>query len=100
MDLAKRLKHIRTSKKISVYKLAQMSGVSSTYIYEIEQEKKQPTVEIMFLICSALGITLSEFFADEPSEIPSDLIYLLKTAKELTPAQRLALQHFLETILP
>lgn len=99
MELAKRLKSVRAKKEFSVYKLSKLSGVSSTYIHEIEQGKKQPTVEIVFRICSALGITLSEFFSDEPSDMPPELIRITNAARELTPKQRKALQQFLDTLI-
>lgn len=37
MDIAKKLKDIRKSKDISVYKLSQMSGVSETHIRDLER---------------------------------------------------------------
>ena len=39
MDIAKRVKTIRERKGISVYKLAKTSGISSTYLYEVEMGK-------------------------------------------------------------
>lgn len=69
MDIAKRVKTIRESKGISVYKLAKTSGISSTYLYEVEMGKKQPTVEIISRICDALDISLAEFFAESKENI-------------------------------
>lgn len=72
MDIAKRVKTVRESKGISVYKLAQLSGISSTYLYEVELGKKQPTVEIISRICDALGISLETFFTEskEQAKLP------------------------------
>jgi transcriptional regulator with XRE-family HTH domain len=74
MDIAKRVKTVRESKGISVYKLAQLSGISSTYLYEIELGKKQPTVEIISRICNALDISLETFFAENKEEIKIPLV--------------------------
>lgn len=68
MDIAKRVKTVRENKGITVYKLAQISGISSTYLYEIELGKKQPTVEIISRICDALEISLEAFFAENREE--------------------------------
>lgn len=69
MDIAKRVKTIRERKGISVYKLAKTSGISSTYLYEVEMGKKQPTVEIISRICDALDISLADFFAESKENI-------------------------------
>lgn len=69
MDVAKRVKTIRRDKGISVYKLAKLSGVSSTYLYEVEQGKKQPTVDIISRICDALEVSLAYFFAENDEKI-------------------------------
>ena len=43
-------------------------GVSPTYIYQLEQGLKSPTVEYLGYICAGLNISLAEFFAEEQSE--------------------------------
>ena len=46
----------------------QSSCVSPTYIYQLEQGLKSPTVEYLGYICAGLNISLAEFFAEEQSE--------------------------------
>ncbi|AEG58998.1 helix-turn-helix domain-containing protein [Desulforamulus ruminis] len=46
-------------------KLAQASGVSQTYISEIEAGKFQPTVKIMQKLAASMGITVSELLGEK-----------------------------------
>ncbi len=97
MDTGKRISFFREAKGYSVNKLATLSGVSQSYLRDVELGKKNPTVEIISCLCDTLGISLKEFFDTETDgafgEDP-----LLKQIFHLTPAQRKALVAFLETI--
>lgn len=65
--VANRIKTLRESKKLSGNALANLAGVSPTYIYQLEQGLKSPTVEYLSYICDALDISLSEFFFEDSS---------------------------------
>lgn len=98
MNLANRLKTIRTNKGYSVYKLAQISEISSTYIHEIEKGKKQPTVEVISKLCNALNITLSDFFKEELKKKPINIDEVVKELKNLTPSQLEAINNLIKAI--
>lgn len=97
MEVGSRVIKWRESKGLSTYKLAKLSGVSQTYLREIEQGSKQPTVEIVDKICTALGITLSEFFAEEEgSQIDTRAAHLADGATELPPEAEKELEQLME----
>ncbi len=98
-DLPKRLTYIRESKGYSVYKLAQISDVSATYIQDIERGKKQPSVEIMGKLCAALGLTLSDFFTTEEAEFEPELLELINNARKLSKEQISAFNEVFKTIV-
>lgn len=54
------LAEIRKAKGWSQQELADKSGVSQTYISELEANKKQPTVPIAQNLASALGVSIGE----------------------------------------
>lgn len=54
------LRRYRKSKGFTLMELAQTVGVSASYLSEIEQGKKKPSVKITKRICSALGIVPGE----------------------------------------
>ena len=68
MDYGKRLKQIRESKQISVYKLAQDVGMSQGHISDLENGRNVPTIDTLKRLLTPFGITLSEFF-NENSEV-------------------------------
>lgn len=62
MDIGKRLRYIRQSKNISIYKLSEKTGISQNHISGIELGKRQPTVDTLKRLVAPLGITLAELF--------------------------------------
>jgi transcriptional regulator with XRE-family HTH domain len=94
MDVGKRIKWFREKKGITVNKLANLAGISQSFLREIELGGKKPTVETLTLVCEALGITLKDFFDDETvSPLQND--ELSAELFRLTPAQRKKLAEFL-----
>ena len=61
MDIASRLKKIRTAKGYSVYKLSQISGVSETHIRDLERGDRNPSLDTIERLSKTFGMTLSEF---------------------------------------
>ena len=97
MEISKRITHFRTLKGYSVNKLANLSGISQSYLREVELGNKNPTVEILSLLCDTLDISLKDFFDDQISDkFFSDP--LITKIYRLSPDQRKALLRFLETM--
>lgn len=95
MEVGKRLKELREMRGITVNRLANMAGLSQSFLREIELGNKKPTVETLFYFCEALGVSLSEFFSEENSGINP----VLKTALcRLNNEQQIRLAEFLNTL--
>ena len=91
-----RLRFFREQKQISTNKLANLAGISQSYVRDIELGNKNPTIEIIFQLCRALDISLKDFFDDENKLLSSDP--LIARIYRLSIAQREALLTFLNTI--
>lgn len=91
-EIARRIKLLRERKGIKQNTLANLAGVSPTYIYQLEHGEKSPTVEYLGYICDALGITLEQFFGDQQSFNQKNRL------DDLTPAQRSLLNDFLNSL--
>lgn len=65
MDYGTRLKKLREAKGISIYKLAQESGLSQGHISDLENGKNQPTIETLQRLLTPMGISLPEFFNED-----------------------------------
>jgi len=94
MVVGERIKYFREKKGITVNKLANLSGVSQSYLRDIELGKKQPTVEYLSFICEGLGITLETFFVDEDKKSEFDSIIDM-----LDESQKDALKEFIKAMI-
>ena len=94
MDVGTRIKYFREKRNITVNKLANMAGVSQSYLRDLELGNKQPTIEYLSYICDALNISLKKFFSDEKTD--SDVVGLID---ELNDEQKKALVEFLKSVI-
>ena len=78
MDYGARLRKMRKSKKFSIYRLHEITGLSQGHISDLEKGKNQPTIETLQRLLSPMGISLSEFFNED-----DDISYLNQREKEL-----------------
>jgi len=91
-DVANRIRQLRTERGLTVNKLANLAGISQSYLRDIELGNKCPTVEYLEYICYALDVSLVSFFYDDNSDRLKNMI------SSLTPKQREKLADFLESI--
>lgn len=60
----KRIKQLLNENNLTMYKLAQYSGIPYTTLKSIiYSEYPNPTIEVIKHICDGLGITLVDFFS-------------------------------------
>lgn len=64
MNTITRVYELLDDRALSLTKLAEMSGVAYSTIKMAESRNTQLSVDTIERICDALGITLSEFFAE------------------------------------
>ena len=68
MNYGKRLRELRKARKKSIYKISQETGISQSYISNLERGKNTPSVETVRRILDTLGLTMTEFFSEYDSE--------------------------------
>ena len=91
-----RLRFFREQKQISTNKLANLAGISQSYVRDIELGNKNPTIEVLFQLCQTLGISLKDFFDDESLNLTNDP--LIQRIYQLNASQKESLLAFLNTI--
>ena len=91
-----RLRFFREQKQISTNKLANLAGISQSYVRDIEMGNKNPTIEVLVQLCKALDISLRDFFDDDNKVLLNDP--LSTRIYRLNSVQREALLAFLNTI--
>lgn len=98
INIGKRIAYFRTSKGFTVNYLANISGISQSYLREIEMGRySNPSADVLDVLCNTLGISLKEFF-DTDTELQDMNDSLLKEIAQLTPEQRDLLRLFLKSI--
>lgn len=96
MDIGKRIIALREAKQLSTNRLANMAGISQSFLRDIELGVKNPTVETLSYFCEALNISLTDFFNDDKEINP-----FLKTAvKKLDDKQQIQLADFINSLVP
>lgn len=69
MDCGRRLKEVRENKKMSIYRLSQISGISQGHISDLENGRNQPTIDTLKRLLDPIGITLSDFFNENGNAV-------------------------------
>ncbi len=67
MDVIKRIDELMQERNWTDYKLSIESGLSSSTIANMHRRNTTPSIATLETICSAFGITLSQFFTDSDS---------------------------------
>ena len=66
LDTVQRVYDLLEERNLSLYQLAQISGVSHSTIKTTEKRGGQLKIDTIYRICNGLDITLSEFFCGVP----------------------------------
>ena len=92
-NIVTRIDLLRAEQKLSMRDLAKKSGISKSQLADIILGNKIPTVYTLHLICTALGISLSDFFNFDNSiiRLRSKEAILIKIYRELSPMSQDAL---------
>lgn len=66
MALVLQTKDLRENKKLTIAKLSKLSGVSRSYLTEMEQQKyDNPTLNVICALCKALECTPNDLIPEE-----------------------------------
>ena len=96
MDIAARIRFFREQKGYTVNKLANLAGISQSYMRSVELGQKNPTIETLSELCWALDISLRDFFDEETlSSLQHDELF--QQIYRLTDEQRKAITTLLKT---
>ncbi len=70
MDVIKRLNVLRLERKLSVYRLAELTGINQSTLANTFSRGVVPSIVNLGKMCEAMGLTLSQFFAQEEKLLP------------------------------
>ena len=100
-DILDEITKLRLERNWSEYELAQKSGLAQSTISTWYRRKQTPTIQSLEKVCKGLGVTLSQFFAEE-----NDATFLTQEQKGLLDSwcalnsqQRQIVQELIKNIL-
>lgn len=77
MDTHSRLRKLMSERGWTAYRLAKESGLSESTLANIFKRNTVPSIATLEAVCSAFGISLAQFFAE------NDMVELTPELKEL-----------------
>ena len=100
MDILEKIKRLQKEHGFNNAQLAKKANLPPTTIQNLYKRNNQPTFPTLQAICTAFGITVSQFFAD--SNVPLDLtpeqVRLLEHWNTLSNKQKEALLALIKSI--
>ena len=94
MDVGKRIAQLREARGWTTNRLANMCGLSQSFLRAVELGEKGISVENLQVVCDALQISLWQFFAGPEGDVRQEDRLLMQIG-QLTDGQRKALTDFL-----
>lgn len=73
--IGEKIKEIRTSKNITLKQLSESTGLSTGLLSQLERGISSIAIDSLENISSALGITLSSFFDEQPTDNKEPIVY-------------------------
>ncbi len=99
MDTHFRLRQLMAERGWTAYRLAKESGLSESTLANIFKRNNVPTIATLEDVCSAFGISLAQFFAEnEMVELTPELKELFDQWVCLTAEQKQAVLQMLRTM--
>lgn len=94
MDTNQRIRQLMQERGLTEYRLALDSGLSKSTVSALLHRNTTPSVPTIEAVCNALGITVSQFFAEEGDSLPvnEEQRLLLQRYAQLTDAQKTIIQ--------
>lgn len=98
MNIGQRIKFYREKIGLSGRALALKTGLDPSQINKIEHGINKPSIDALERICSILGVSLSNFFAESSPDLSPELCQLLHEVKDLSPKQIKKLTEFINAM--
>lgn len=99
MDTHSRLRQLMAERNWTAYRLAKESGLSESTLANIFKRNTVPSIATLEAVCSAFGISLAQFFADQNMvELTPELKELFDNWVSLAPEQKQAALHMIRAM--
>ncbi|MDR1324076.1 MAG: helix-turn-helix domain-containing protein [Candidatus Margulisbacteria bacterium] len=98
-QIGQKIRALRQAQKLSLEELAFSANITTTYLLQIEQGKRNPTIKIIYGIASILGIKPAELLPEtSQSHTETYLERLPRLLSNPTPRNKTTILKMLEQI--
>lgn len=97
MTVGERIIYLRKLRGYTTNKLANLSGLSQSFLRDVELNKRGISVESLSVLCDTLKISVKDFF-DIPEETTSIDDELFTSIKKLSNEQQQKLLSFIKSL--
>ena len=100
MDIIDKLNRLRLERNMSVYRLAELSGINQSTLANTFSRGTVPSLKHLELLCETLGVSLSQFFADDetPMSLSPSERKLIQNFRKLPPPLKSAVSSIINTV--
>lgn len=100
MDVIEKLNRLRLERNLSVYRLAELSGINQSTLANTFSRRTVPSIANLEIMCETMGITLSQFFADgeQTLTLNKQEMELLSAYRKLDKNTQSAITQLVKTI--
>lgn len=97
-DILNKIDRLRTERNWSIYKLAEEAGLTQSTVANMFARDTLPSIKTLEALCSALGISLSEFFAEDNSSNFEDAM-IINAYNKLSQRDKRIIKSLLKAML-
>lgn len=100
MDVIKKLNILRLERNMSVYRLAELSGINQSTLANTFSRGTVPSIKHLEAMCETLGVTLSQFFTEDetPMKLSPQEINLINNFRKLPESLKHSVANIVNTI--
>ena len=100
MDVIGKLNRLRLERNLSVYRLAELTGLNQSTLANTFSRGTVPSLRNLEIICGALGMTLAQFFSEGETCVPltESEAEFYRNYKKLPPQVRQSVDEIVKTL--
>ena len=100
MNVIEKLNKLRLERNMSVYRLAELSGINQSTLANTFSRGTVPSVKHLELLCETLGVTLAQFFTEDekPMSLSQQEIKLINNYRRLPESIKNSLANIINSI--
>ena len=101
MDILKKLNDLRLERNMSVYRLAELSGINQSTLANTFSRGTIPSVHNLEKICNTLGVSLAQFFTEDEIIVrltPEEADFF-ENYKKLSPSVKKSINEIVESVV-